>query len=992
MTTLRETAYPCLVPEPTVRDLGDRFTPSEDELSWAKQRARTPLKRIGLLILMKSAQVLGYFPVLRNVPAPYRDHITDKAGFARALTSDEMKQVEAAGTRQANIKLLRERLGVRPLDDARWLDAQGERAAMARHQISDIINVMLEELVHHHYELPGFTVLDKVAKRARDTVDNRHFDSITDQLTASARRKIDDLLKTGEGATTSAWNALKREPAQPTDKAIREYLHHIRELQKLAIGLPKTDVPVAKLRYYRTLARAQDASEMAELKPNKRYALAVIFIRSAQAKALDDAADLFIRLYDRLENKAQRNLREYQIDRAQTIDELIARFRDTLAAYQVDGDAERRIQAIEASIGDDAHRLAMMCEEHLAFANRNHLPFMLIGYPAVRSLLFNCLEIINPSSTSDVRMVESMIQVLRVLRPSRDEMVRLSDLGLDGKSDLGWLSAPWRKLVFGNPNDRIPPGFVYRKYLELAILQLVRNDLRSGDLFIARGEKYDDYREQLVDRETFAKEVAEYGEVTGIEVEARAFVEKLKDQLTARAKSVDDAFSDNAHATIVDGRLSLRRLEKTTEPPEAEKLDLMIRERLDPISILDVLIDVERWLDLHMLFKPIAGTQSRLDDPRRRFITTLFCYGCNLGATQTSRSVKGINRRQISWLNLKYVTEEALDKAIVQVTNAYAKFELPGYWGSGKSASADGTKWDLYEQNLFSEYHIRYGGYGGIGYYHVSDKYIALFSRFISCGVYEGIYILDGLIENESDIRPDTLHGDTHAQNYAVFAVSFLLGIKLMPRIRGIHKLSFFRPSASSKFQNIDDLFDTAINWKLIETHFSEMLRVVVSIKLGRITASTILRRFGTANQKNRLSQAFRELGRVVRTLFLLDYVDSPVLRKVINAATNKSEAFNNFIQWVFFGGEGIIQENVAHEQRKLIKYSHLVSNMVCLHNVQSMTVAIRQFRDEGTPVTAEMLGFLSPYRTWHINRFGDYVLDFERASEAMDPDLRILP
>ncbi len=61
----------------------------------------------------------------------------------------------------------------------------------------------------------------------------------------------------------------------------------------------------------------------------------------------------------------------------------------------------------------------------------------------------------------------------------------------------------------------------------------------------------------------------------------------------------------------------------------------------------------------------------------------------------------------------------------------------------GKHASADGTRWDLYEQNLLSEYHIRYGGYGGIGYYHVSDTYIALFSHFIPCGVWEAVYILD---------------------------------------------------------------------------------------------------------------------------------------------------------------------------------------------------------------------------------------------------------
>lgn len=162
-----------------------------------------------------------------------------------------------------------------------------------------------------------------------------------------------------------------------------------------------------------------------------------------------------------------------------------------------------------------------------------------------------------------------------------------------------------------------------------------------------------------------------------------------------------------------------------------------------------------------------------------------------------------------------------------------------------------------------------------------------------------------------------------------------------------------------------------------------------VSIKLGKITASTILRRFGNKNQ-SRLAMAFRELGKVIRTKFLLRFIDNPDFRKLISAATNKSEAFNNFIQWVFFGSEGIIQENVAHEQRKMIKYSHLVANMICLYNVQHMTRVIRELRAEGVEVTADMVGFLSPYRTWHINRFGDYVVDYDRPWDPMDWTLKV--
>jgi hypothetical protein len=112
-------------------------------------------------------------------------------------------------------------------------------------------------------------------------------------------------------------------------------------------------------------------------------------------------------------------------------------------------------------------------------------------------------------------------------------------------------------------------------------------------------------------------------------------------------------------------------------------------------------------LDLHKLFGPLSGIDAKIDDPRKRFITTLFCYGCNLGPSQTARSVKGLTRKQVARLNLKHVTEGRLDKANVKVINVYNQFALPKYWGSGKRASADGTKWSLYEQNLLSEYHVR---------------------------------------------------------------------------------------------------------------------------------------------------------------------------------------------------------------------------------------------------------------------------------------------
>src|SRR5699024_1824831 len=106
--------------------------------------------------------------------------------------------------------------------------------------------------------------------------------------------------------------------------------------------------------------------------------------------------------------------------------------------------------------------------------------------------------------------------------------------------------------------------------------------------------------------------------------------------------------------------------------------------------------------------------------------------------------------------------------AIQYITNAYNQFDLPKHGGEGKRASADATMWDLYEQNLLSENHIRYGGYGGDGYYHVSDTYLALFRHVIPCGPWEGIHILDILMKQKPPIHPNILQADTQGQSATV--------------------------------------------------------------------------------------------------------------------------------------------------------------------------------------------------------------------------------
>lgn len=449
MTQIHETAYPRLKADPTTQEIQDVYTLTSAEIEFIDQIAKRPTARTAAFLYLKLFQRLGYFVQIKDVPPVIRQYILFQTGYPRPPKFEELTRFDRSTKRIPVIAALRRYLDVRPLDNQgrAWLEHISETAADTRHVVVDIINVMLEELVHHRYELPAFSTLDRLAIQAREKIHEIHFASITNQLDPKVKTLIDTLFKVNTGEIGSAWNLLKREPKKPTNKETRSFLQHIRRLQVLVEQLPKPDIPVPKLKQYRYVARSLDASEMAELKPHKRYALAVIYIRSQFAKTLDDATDMLIRMLQKLDNQARTKLAVYQQEQLNQTDRLVSQLKEILLAYRIDGDDRQRVEAIGSSLIADVDDLVAICDEHLAYAGRNHLPFLLQPYKALRAQLLNCIEIINPQSSSEDDTLIRMIKLLQSLRNNRHEIIQLPLDGYD-ENDFRWLSTAWKNWSF----------------------------------------------------------------------------------------------------------------------------------------------------------------------------------------------------------------------------------------------------------------------------------------------------------------------------------------------------------------------------------------------------------------------------------------------------------------------------------------------------------------------------------------------------------------
>jgi hypothetical protein len=159
--------------------------------------------------------------------------------------------------------------------------------------------------------------------------------------------------------------------------------------------------------------------------------------------------------------------------------------------------------------------------------------------------------------------------------------------------------------------------------------------------------------------------------------------------------------------------------------------------------------------------------------------------------------------------------------------------------------------------------------------------------------------------------------------------------------------------------------------------HWPDLLRTGISIREGRLSSVTLLRRLGNHSRRNRLYRALRELGRVVRTVTLLRYLSEPALRDHITAVTNRTESFHNYATWLMIGGR-LIGHNDPDYQEKVVKLNELVANAAIYPTALDITDAANALAAEGHPVDPDDLATITPYITRTIRRFGDWVLDLK--------------
>ena len=619
-------------------------------------------------------------------------------------------------------------------------------------------------LVEASLELPAFSTLDELATTIRAEVNAGIFTQIVERMGPRAAQRLQGLLTVEAPGGMSMFQRLEK-PAQRATwsrfKAQAEYLAEVDALGDTGAWL--AGVAPAKVTDFAGEAATQDIDTLSRYDPVKRLALVACLVHTARMRARDDLAEMLCKRVAANVKRARAELEEIRLRQRAVSERLIGTYRTVLehldpggeqAGGRAPGEAEAAAVAAVERAGGFAAQLAGI-EEVSAFHGDNYEVLVHRFFRKDRAVMFELAGLELVATTSDDSVLACLRHARQHWAARRDFIPLPPAAGGEDDAGIAFASANWRAAV----TDRRHPGRVARRHFEAMVFTYLAEELRTGDIAVAGAGEYADWRASLLTWAECEPLLAGFCEKTGLPGTAAGFTERLRHAHLDAAAALDAGYEDNTNLVITEnGVPSLKRRRSAGTPAAAENLAAAIARRMPERSLLSIVARTAYWLGWHHHFGPASGSDPKIADPLGRYCLAVFTGGTNIGPYEAARHIAGVSARELSMVRNRHIDLSKLNAAIASVVNAFAELDVVRAWGDGTAVAADGTQVETYIDNLLAETSIRYGGVGGIAYHYISDTYVALFSRFIPCGVWEAVHLIEGLLANTSEHQRDGHH------------------------------------------------------------------------------------------------------------------------------------------------------------------------------------------------------------------------------------------
>ncbi|MBK5469308.1 Tn3 family transposase [Bacillus sp. TH19] len=947
--------------------LGTYYTFSKRDLEIINKRRREE-NRLGFAVQLAILRYPGWpYTHIKSIPDSVIHYISKQIGSTPSSLS---LYPQRENTLWDHLKEIRNEydLVTFTLKEYRMTFKHLYQLALENGDAIHLLHECIDFLRENKIILPAITTLERMVWEAREMAEKKLFNMVSQSLSNTQKEKLEEIITSQHPSesnkTILGW--LKEPPGHPSPETFLKLIERLEYIR----GMELETVQINHLHRNRLLQLSRLGSRyepyaFRDFQENKRYSILTVYLLHLIQELTDKAFEIHDRQILSLLSKGRKAQEEIQKQNGKKLNEKVIHFTNIgQALIKAKEEKLDAFEVLESVIEWNSFVSSVVEAQELARpTDYDYLDLLQKRFYTLRKYTPTLLRVLEFDST---KANEPLLQAVEIIRRMNESGKRK----VPDESPVDFISKRWKKHLYGDD------GTINRHYYEMAVLTELREHVRAGDVSIVGSRQYRDFEEYLFSENTWNQ--TKENTRLSVSLSSEDYLTERTSSLNERLKWLSANFNKLDGVSLEKGKLSISRLEKDT-PEEAKKFSASLYQMLPRIKLTDLLMDVAYITRFHEQFTHASNNRKPDKEETIIIMAALLGMGMNIGLSKMADATPGLTYKQLANVSQWRMYEDAMNKAQAVLVNFHHKLQLSSYWGDGTTSSSDGMRMQLGVSSLHADANPHYGtGKGATIYRFTSDQFSSYYTKIIHTNSRDAIHVLDGLLHHETDLNIEEHYTDTAGYTDQIFGLTHLLGFKFAPRIRDLSDSKLFTINRASEYPKLEAILRGQINTKVIEENYEDVLRLAHSIREGTVSASLIMGKLGSYSRQNSLATALREMGRIEKTIFILNYISDESLRRKIQRGLNKGEAMNGLARAIFFGKQGELRERTIQHQLQRASALNIIINAISIWNTLHLTKAV-EYQKQSDSFNEELLHYMSPLGWEHINLLGEYHFNSEK-------------
>lgn len=802
--------------------------------------------------------------------------------------------------------------------------------------------------------LPGVTRLARLVASVREQTTQRLYAALAGLLSPEQARVLELVLDVPDGQKASALESWRAGPKNATGKGMVAALR--RAAGVAGVGVGGLDVDVVPHRRVAELARYGMEAKAPLLRRHpapRRLATVLATVRFLEAKTVDDALELFdVLMTTELLGRAERESSKEKLRRYPRISRDAGRLAAAVEVFldATEWGADIRLElvwdAIEnvvsrAELRAAVERVSEVLPPLDADPDGEWRAALVERFASVRGFVPLLCEVVEFGATADAARVLHALKGLPELLEARPSK-RVPAGWLDARRvdvdvvPAGW----WRRLVF-TPGR--PDGTVHKAGYVFCVLEQFHQRLKRRDIFATASARWNDPRARLLTGPGWQN--AKWPALNALQVP-----DEPSGLLAGHAVVLDAAWrhvaggvdaEDTEVRVDADGRLHAEAVTAFADPPSLVDLRRRVEAMLPRVNLPELVLEVMAWHPGFIeAFTAVSGGATRLADLHVSVAAALCAHALNVGYGPVIDDAPALTRGRLSHVDQNYLRPDCYATANGVLIGAQSTIGLAQTWGGGLVAAVDGMRFVVPVRSIDARPNPKYFARrrGATWLNAISDQAVGTAGMVLSGTPRDSLHLVDLLYSSHGGPRPEVIITDTGSYSDVVFGLVTLLGFDYRPQLADLPDAKLWRINPAADYGRLDATARGRVDLDRISRHWSDILRVIVSIHTGAVSAYDVLRVVSRGGNLTQLGEAIAHYGRIFKTLHVLSFVDDPVYRREIKFLRNLQEGRHALARHVFHGRRGELHQAYREGMEDQLGALGLVLNCITLGTPSTWT------------------------------------------------------